>query len=66
MNAPASASIPYYTHTADDVKDVSAVDGVANVAILFEITLRISVSYKFSRFGLERVIGATNDHIWHM
>jgi hypothetical protein len=36
MNALASASIPYYTHPADDVSGVPAVDGVGNAAILFE------------------------------
>jgi hypothetical protein len=35
MTVPAIASIPYYTHTADDVRGVPAVDGVAKVAILF-------------------------------
>jgi hypothetical protein len=53
-------------HTpADDVRDVPAVAGVANAAILFEITLRILVSYTFSRFGFVNVIGSTNDRIWY-
>jgi hypothetical protein len=45
-------------HTpADDVRDGPAVAGVPNAAILFEFTLRISVRYTFSRFGLDNVIG---------
>jgi hypothetical protein len=44
-------------HTpADDVTDVPAVSGDANTSILFEITLRISVRYTFSRFGFENVL----------
>jgi hypothetical protein len=35
MNVPAIAPIPYYAHTADDVRGVPAVDDVAKVAILF-------------------------------